>query len=97
MNIYGFGFNDDVNYVDLTQLGWTSYGFGSNIILVPASAKMLVEGKMSYSKYDVSQEDFGEEANHSSIDGFSIGLDFSYFISKQHEIEIWGRSFRLYY
>ena len=39
------------------------------------------------SKYDVAQEDFGEEANHSSIDGFSIGLDFTYFISKQHELK----------
>jgi len=102
MNLYGFGFNDDVNYVDLTQLGWTSYGFGSNIILVPASAKMLVEGKMSYSKYDVSQEDFGDPSvNNSSIDGFNIGLDFTYFISKQHElkygVEVLGYTTELYF
>ena len=85
--MYGFGFNDNVDYVDLTTLGWTTYGFGSNVILVPASAKMLVEGKMSYSKYDIYQQDVGEPVNHSSIDGFNIGLDFMYFISKKHELK----------
>ena len=56
-NLYGFGFNDNVNYTDLTNLAWNTYGFGSNIVLVHLSAKMLIEGKMSYSKYDISQQD----------------------------------------
>tara|TARA_Y100000814_G_scaffold288861_2_gene260942 strand:+ start:586 stop:1695 length:1110 start_codon:yes stop_codon:yes gene_type:complete len=55
VNIYGFGFNDNVNYIDLTNLGWLTYGFGSNILLIPSSAKMLVEGKISYTKYDIFQ------------------------------------------
>ena len=87
MNIYGFGFNDNVNYIDLTELGWVTYGFGTNIVLIPTSAKMLVEGAMSYSKYDVFQEDVGEPRNNSSIDGFNIGLDFSYFISQKHRLK----------
>ena len=99
MNIYGFGFNDNVNYINLTDLGWKTYGFGSNIVLVPSSAKMLVEGKVSYSKYDIHQQDIGEPENHSSIDGFNIGLDFLYFISKQHElkygVEVLGYSTQL--
>ena len=86
INLYGFGFNDNVNYVNLTEIGWKTYGFGSNIILVPASAKMLVEGKMSYSKYDIGQTDLGLHSNNSSIDGFNIGLNFLYFISKKHEL-----------
>jgi len=87
INMYGFGFNDNVNYLNLTHLGWKTYGFGSNIVLVPSSAKMLVEGKVSYSKYDISQEDMGEPTNNSNIDGFNIGLNFFYFISKKHELK----------
>lgn len=86
-NLYGFGFNDNVNYTDLTNLAWNTYGFGSNIVLVPSSAKMLIEGKMSYSKYDISQQDVGEAPSNSSIDGFNIGLNFLYFISKNHELK----------
>ena len=58
-----------------------------DIVLVPSSAKMLVEGKVSYSKYDISQEDMGEPTNNSNIDGFNIGLNFLYFISKKHELK----------
>ena len=87
VNLYGFRFNDDVNYVGETQLGWGTYGFGTNIVLIPTSAKMLVEAKMSYSKYDIFQEDFGRPRNNSSIGGYNIGLDFSYFISQQHRLK----------
>ncbi|MBF25616.1 MAG: TonB-dependent receptor [Flavobacteriales bacterium] len=87
VNIYGFGFNDNVNYIDLTNLGWLTYGFGSNILLIPSSAKMLVEGKISYTKYDIFQEDFGSPRDNSTIDGFNLGLDFSYFISQKHRLK----------
>jgi len=86
-NIYGFGFNDNVHYRDLTEIGWLTYGFGTNILLVPFSAKMLIEGKMSYSKYAVFQEDVGEPRNTSSIGGYNIGLNFSYFISQKHKLK----------
>ena len=87
VNIYGFNFSDNVNYVNLTELGWNTYGFGSNIVLVPSSAKMLVEGRVSYSKYDIFQEDVGAPRNNSDIAGFNLGLDFSYFISQKHELK----------
>ncbi|RPG60018.1 MAG: TonB-dependent receptor [Flavobacteriales bacterium TMED191] len=100
-NLYGFGFNDNVNYVDLTNLGWNTYGFGSNIVLVPSSAKMLIEGKLSYSKYDISQQDVGEPVNNSNIDGFNVGLNFLYFISQKHElkygVEVLGYTTELYF
>ena len=99
VNLYGFGFNDNVNYLNLTELGWLTYGFGTNIVLIPSSAKMLVEGKMAYSKYDIFQEDFGSPRNNSTIDGFNLGLDFSYFISQKHQtkygVEILGYTTQL--
>ena len=72
----------------MTELGWLTYGFGANIVLMPSSAKMLVEGKMAYSKYDIFQEDFGSPRDNSIIDGFNIGLDFSYFISQKHPKDV---------
>ena len=86
-NLYGFGFNDNVHYTGLTEIGWVTYGFGTNILLVPASAKMLIEGKMSYSEYAIFQQDFDEPRNTSSIGGYNIGLNFSYFISQKHKLK----------
>tara|TARA_Y100000589_G_C27194563_1_gene646196 strand:- start:1650 stop:3911 length:2262 start_codon:yes stop_codon:yes gene_type:complete len=87
LNIYGFGFNDDVDYQNITNLNWTTYGFGSNLILVPSSAKMLIEGKLAYSNYEINQQNHEEPLNSSIVDGFNVGLDFFYFISKKHELK----------
>ena len=81
-NVHGFNFSDAVDYTDITNLGWKNYGFGSNLVLVPSSAKMLVEGKLSYSNYQVTQQDAGEEVNDSQINGFNVGLDFLYLFLK---------------
>ena len=84
-NLYGFNFLDEVDYENLTQLGWKTYGVGSNFVLVPGSAKMLIEGEITYSNYNIDEK--SEEENLTSeINGFNLNLDFSYFMSKQSEI-----------
>ena len=87
INLYGFNFEDNVDYVDLTNLGWQTYGVGTNFILVPGSAKMLIEGKVTYSDYKISQENQNNQTINSGINGFSLNLDFSYFISKSSDIK----------
>ncbi len=84
-NIYGFNFLDQVDYNNVTQLGWMTYGLGSNFVLVPGSAKMLIEGEIAYSNYNINEETPEEELT-SQINGFNLNLDFSYFISKESEI-----------
>jgi len=87
INLYGFNFEDNVDYKDLTSLGWRTYGLGSNFVLVPGSAKMLIEGKVTYSDYKISQENESNQTINSGINGFSLNLDFSYFISKTSDIK----------
>jgi len=84
-NLYGFNFLDEVDYEDLTQLGWKTYGVGSNFVLVPGSAKMLIEGEITYSNYNIDEKSEEEDLT-SQINGFNLNLDFSYFMSKQSEI-----------
>lgn len=95
INLFGFSFDDQVNYQQVSDLHWSSTGFGSRFILVPTNTPVLVEGNFSYSKYDISLEEenstIGERT--SSISGFNVGLDFTYFLGKdelKYGLEVLG-------
>ncbi|MBL4753987.1 MAG: TonB-dependent receptor [Flavobacteriales bacterium] len=94
-NIFGFSFDDQVNYQQVSDLHWNSTGFGSRFLLVPSNTPILVEGNFSFSKYSISLEE--ENANigkrESSIGGFNVGLDFTYFLGKdelKYGLEVLG-------
>lgn len=93
VNLFGFSFNDRVNYQQVSDLHWESSGFGSNFLLVPSNAPILVEGDFSYSNYLISLEEDDGKPRSSSIDGFNMGLDFTYFLDKdelKYGVEILG-------
>jgi hypothetical protein len=76
-NLFGFTFNDKVNY-NTSKLDWNSYGAGGNFILVPVGSPLLLEGNFSFSNYFVEQNE--TDRNRSSeIGGFEVGLDFTNF------------------
>ncbi len=76
-NMFGFSFNDKVDY-NSSQLDWNSYGAGGNFVLVPNGSPLLLEGNFSYSNYQVNQVE-GDRNRSSSVGGFDLGLDFSNF------------------
>ena len=95
VNIFGFSFDDQVNYQQVSDLHWKSTGFGSRFLMVPSNTPILVEGNFSYSKYSIALEE--ENANigkrESTISGFNVGLDFTYFLGKdelKYGLEVLG-------
>lgn len=80
INFFGFNFRDSVNYTDITQFKWNSWGAGSNFVIVPAASNALIEGVFAYSQYDVTQSEADEKPRNSFISGFNGGIDFTYFI-----------------
>jgi hypothetical protein len=78
-NIFGFNFRDHVRYRALSDFGWTTYGIGSNFLLVPASSSVLVDGVFAYSKYKIGMKEELQLPDSSSIGGFNMGLNFTYF------------------
>ena len=91
-NMFGFNFTDQVKFRAIEDLGWNSFGVGSNFVLVPASTPVLVEGNFSYSEYDITIEEQAADATledrprSSKISGFNFGLDFKYFV-RENEIK----------
>ncbi len=79
-NLFGFNFRDSVNVDGITSYNWNSYGFGSNFVVVPGQSNVLIEGIFAYSDYDISFREADERPRTSSVNGFNLGVDFTYFI-----------------
>jgi len=94
INFFGFSFNDRVNnYKALSDYHWESFGGGTNFLVIPGNSPVLIEGHVAYSQYQISLEEESNPPRTSSINGFNMGFDFTYFIGKdelKYGIEILG-------
>jgi hypothetical protein len=77
VNLFGYNFNDKVVYDGLASFKWTSYGVGSNFILIPQNSSLLVEGNFAYSQYKINFQGATEtDKKSSSVGGFNGGFNF---------------------
>lgn len=93
-NLFGFSFNDAVNFQQRSRLNWESMGGGLNFVLVPDGTPVLIEGVFSVSDYnitlveDAAAVNLNSEDNNqvllqprtSGINSFNMGIDFKYFL-----------------
>lgn len=92
-NLFGFNFNDKVNYQEVSDLHWSESGAGSNFVLIPNNSSVLVKGNFAYSKYGIALTQADDKERKSDINGFNLGLDFTYFYGKNdltYGVEILG-------
>ncbi len=82
VNLFGFNFNDQVTYRNITDIGWNNYGFGSNVVLIPGDYPALIKANVAYSKYLITMNEGSQPPRQSSIDGFNVGLEFVYIFGK---------------
>lgn len=83
VNFFGFSFNDQVNnYKSLSDYHWESFGGGTNFLIIPGSSPVLIEGHLAYSQYKIGLEEENGLPRESTINGFNMGFDFTYFIGK---------------
>lgn len=96
VNLFGFSFNDRVNnYKALSDFNWNSWGAGTNFLVIPGKAPVMIEGNVAYSSYTSSMREDNNPDRYSKIEGFNMGFDFSYFLGKntlKYGIEILGFS-----
>jgi len=86
INIFGFNFTDNVIYNDIAEFDWENSGLGASFILVPGSTTTLIEGNIGYTDYKITLDDKQGNPKSSEIEGFNLGLRFSYF-SPVHEVK----------
>jgi len=79
-SVFGFDFNDQAKYQGVSNFDWHEYGFGTNFNLVPVGSKVLIGGTLSYSDYAITLTEADGKPRESSIGGFDLTTDFSYFL-----------------
>lgn len=80
INLFGFDFRDKVDYPQ-TQYNWKSSGGGANFYIIPEGST-VINGAVGYSQYKMNQTEADGKPRESSINGFNINVNFSYFIGK---------------
>lgn len=78
-SLFGFNFNDRVNFSDESKIAWDSYGGGANFVLIPGSSKTLIEGVFAYSKYKIDMIEIDGKPRTSNVGGFNGGMTFTTF------------------
>ncbi len=92
-NVFGFNFNDAVNYQGVSDLSWKNWGAGANFVLVPSGSAVLIDGVFSYSDYGISLIEGDLDPRTSEINSFNGGLNFKYFMGEdeaRYGVEILG-------
>jgi hypothetical protein len=83
LNLFGFRFTDKVKLGLPSTLGWNSFGFGTNFLLLPdPSSSLIMGGNFAYSSYKINIEEAASAPRFSEINNFNLGLNFTYFIKK---------------
>jgi hypothetical protein len=71
-----------VNYRFISRLQWKSTGFGSSFVLVPGNTPVLIDGNFAFSQYKIELKEADERPRTSLINGFNLGLNFTYYFGK---------------
>lgn len=84
LSVFGFNFNDNVNYQGQTQLNWQNIGAGANAVIVPSEGNSLINFHVNFSNYDISMETSEDNPSSSSIRDFAFGIDVKSYIGKHN-------------
>ncbi len=79
LNLFGFNFNDRVDFTGFADLKWKNVGVGADFTLIPPTSNMIIGGNITYSNYDVELIELDGIPRTSGISSFSAGLNFKYF------------------
>lgn len=79
--------NDKVNYQGIADLSFKQSGGGMNFVLVPSGSPVFIKGHLNGSSYSTKFSEIGSNERTSSIGGFDLGFDFTYFKKNDGQID----------
>jgi len=82
LSLFGFNFDDKVNYSQVANYNWRNWGLGANFLIIPGEVPMSMEGTLSYSSYKAAMNDVGFAPRSTSLDGGMFKWVFNYFAGR---------------
>lgn len=80
LKLYGFHFDDNVNFKNTTQYHWKNTGVGGRFLVVPEESRTRIDGVFSFSNYLIKQLESDMKPRQSGVNGFNFGMNFRYSI-----------------
>ena len=80
LSLFGFRYDDNVKYENVSEFGWTAFGGGTNFVVIPGTANTLISGAVSFSDYEILIREGDGEPRSSGINGFDLITDITYFL-----------------
>lgn len=99
LSLFGFNFNDRVNFRQIADIGWNSLGLGANFVLIPEGSTSLISGTLAYSDYQATQTEADGAPRQSGITGFNGNVNITQFLGEDEivygvEVVGFGTNFR---
>ncbi|MCO6495497.1 MAG: TonB-dependent receptor [Bacteroidetes bacterium] len=82
LKLFGFRFDDRVNFPNSTNYHWVSNGFGSRFVFIPESTKTKIDGFVAYSDYMMTQIESDGKPRKSGVGGFNLGINFTSYLKR---------------
>ncbi len=79
LNLFGFNFTDQFNFIGLAKLDWTTLGGGANFTLIPPNSNVIMDGTVAFSDYNIMLEEADGQPRRSGVNSFDANLNFTYF------------------
>lgn len=86
LNVFGFSFNDRVNFKNVSDLKWNSYGAGANFVISPSNSPSLISGGFYYSHYKIGLTEADNLPRQSDINGFDANIKVTSYLPNHSEI-----------
>ena len=86
ISLFGFDFNDKVDYTNIASYKWNSVGGGANFVLIPNDNNTLIEGNFAYSQYKIHETTATTPPDSSTIGGFNGGFKFTNFVGRNQVV-----------
>jgi hypothetical protein len=85
-SVFGFSFDDNVNYTGVSNLNWKSFGGGTNFVISPPSSNSLISGGVYFSDYKISLQEADARPRESAVNGFDANVKVTSYLPGHSEI-----------
>ncbi len=79
LNLFGFNYADNFDFVGLARLNWTATGGGGNFTLIPPNSSTIMDGAISLTSYDIRLQEADGNPRTSGITSYTAALNFTAF------------------
>lgn len=86
LSVFGFNFQDNVNFKNISNLDWSSFGVGANFLLTPVGASSLINGVVNYSDYRIGLTEADNLPRTSDINGFNASVKVTSYLPNHSEL-----------